>query len=369
MTNFLRLTSIVFAATFVLGSCSTPRGAALQSEVLRESTSEEASFQVVHMSRAVVPQVSNWPVTGWAGGYNWISKSRGPNSNMMRPGDSIALTIWDPQENSLLAPGNQKTTTIKGVVDPSGRLFVPYIGNVVLSGQTPDAAREQIQTALLPVAPSAQVQLTVEAGKRNSVDIVTGVATPGNYKLGDRNTTLLSVIAEGGGISAALRNPLVRLIRDGKTYEIRAEKLFSSDTFNPVLRGGDLIFVEADKRYFTALGASGAEEVVYFDTDEITTLEAMSLIGGLSDTRANPKGVLILRNYMEKSLRGDGSGPTHKDVIFAFDLTSADGLFAARSFKINPRDTIYVTESPVVAAQSVFRLIGTVFGLRNDLAN
>lgn len=321
------------------------------------------------MERSKLTQVNSWPVTGWAGGYTWMPQNRGPNSGVLRSGDRVTLTIWDPQENSLLAAGNQKATTINGVVSPDGTMFVPYIGAVTVNGQTPDAAREQIQNALLPVAPSAQVQLMVEAGKRNSVDLVTGVSRPGSYALADRNTTLLSMIAEGGGISATLRNPLVRLIRDGKTFEIRAERLFSDDAFNATLRGGDLIFVEADKRYFTALGASGREELLYFDTDEITTLEAMSLIGGLSDTRANPKGVLILRNYGANMLRSDGTGPTHQDVIFAFDLTSADGLFAARSFKINPKDTIYVTESPVVAAQSVFRLIGTVFGLGNELSN
>jgi polysaccharide export outer membrane protein len=51
-----------------------------------------------------------------------------------------------------------------------------------------------------------------------------------------------------------------------------------------------------------------------------------------------------------------------KQVIFTFDLTSADGLFAARKFKINPNDTILATESPVNVTRKVLSLVGAVFG-------
>lgn len=370
MAALLRLTALLITAAVAVAGCSTPRGAALQSEVLKNGNSEEtATFQVVHMSRSELPRVAKWPATGWAGGYNWIGKGKGSDSGVLRSGDGVSLVIWDPQENSLLASGSEKSTKIETVVSSDGMIFVPFIGEVQVSGQTPEDARAQIQSALAPVAPSAQVQLGVTAGKRNSVDLVTGVARPGQYPLVDRNSTLLSLIAESGGIDSNLRNPLVRLIRGGNTYEIRSDRLFSDSSYNPILRGGDMVFVEPDRRYFTALGATGKEELVYFSADNITVIEAMSQIGGLSDTRADPKGVMILRSFPSAALRQDGSGPTHSDVIFVFDLTSADGLFAARKFAIQPKDTVYVTESPVVAAQSVFRLVGTVFGLADRLSN
>jgi len=52
-----------------------------------------------------------------------------------------------------------------------------------------------------------------------------------------------------------------------------------------------------------------------------------------------------------------------QQVVFTFDLTSADGLFAARNFRINPNDTVLATESPITMAQTVFSLVGTAFGL------
>lgn len=50
-------------------------------------------------------------------------------------------------------------------------------------------------------------------------------------------------------------------------------------------------------------------------------------------------------------------------MVFAFDLTSADGLFAARKFEIEPGDTVLATESPVNNARTILGLVGTTFGL------
>lgn len=361
-----RLAALLLALSLVAG-CTLPRGAALSSEVLKEQDSETPTFSVVPVSRANVDLIDGWPSTGWSGGYHWLSgATRGPSSPLIRAGDLVDLTIWDNQDNSLLIPNGQKTVEMKGlVVSSGGTIFVPYVDEVVIRNMTPADARRKIQEALAPIAPSAQVQLALQAGQSNSVDLVSGVGRPGSYPLSDRNGTILSLIAQGGGIDAKLRNPLVRVIRDGKTYEVRADRLFSEARLNVVLRGNDQVVIEEDDRYFTALGATGSEKLVYFDKEKITTLEALSMIGGLSDSRANPKGVLILREYSPRALRTDGKGPALPQVVFTFDLTSADGLFAARKFRVNPGDTVLATESPVTAARTVFGLIGSAFGLVN----
>ena len=365
--QFPKLAMVLLGLT-VLSACSTPRGAALQSEVLRGQNDENAEFQVVEVTRNSVSQVAHWPPTGWPGSYLWLPNSSGANSPLIASGDKISLVIWDPQNNSLIATEGERSVALPNLtVSPEGTLFVPYVGDVAVRGKTPSQVRQEIETALAPTVPSAQVQLTVDVGRLNSVDIVTGVGRAGPYPLMDRNTTILSLIAQAGGIATNLRNPLVRLIRGGKTYEIRAESLFSDGSKNVLMKGGDKVFVEEDRRYFTALGAAGSEELIYFDREEVSAMEALSLIGGLVDSRADPKGILILRNYTSKSLRPDDSGPQKTQVVFTIDLTSAAGLFAARSFMINPKDTILVTESPMVAASSIMGLFGSVFGLRSQL--
>lgn len=353
-----------------LASCSLPRGAAIQNEILRDQQTEELPFAVVPVTQRNLAAVESWPATGWRGGYHWLSNGRGPSSNIIRPGDQVDLVIWDSQENSLLTALEQKSVDISGlVVSPAGSIYVPYVEEVVVSGMTPDQAREAVQGRLEPIVPSAQVQLKLEAGKRNSVDVVRGVAQPGSYPMPGRDYTILSLISEAGGVAPDMRNPLVRLIRGANTYEIPADALFSDASKNIVLRGDDKVIIEEDDRYFISLGAAQKEELVYFEKETITALEAVSIVGGLSDYTADPKGVLILREYEPTQIRTDGGGPSREQIVFTLDLTSADGLFAARNFEVNPKDTVLATESPVNAARTVFGILGSLVGLTTQIQN
>lgn len=351
-----------------LSACSLPRGAALSSEILQEKGAEQPSYSVIHVTRSNMAGLATWPATGWTGRYHWLRNSRGPNSPVIRAGDRLSLVVWDNQENSLLAADTKKLVNMDNlVVSSAGTIFVPYLDNISVVGKTPTQARDLIQEEILSISPLAQVQLSFTSGKQNSVDLVTGVAKPGTYPLPDRNYSILSLLASGGGIAPKLRNPQVRLIRGGKTYETPAEVLFSDATKNITLRGNDKVLVQEDKRYFTALGATGRESLIYFDKENITTIEALSMIGGLSDARADLKGVLVLREYPTRALRSDGKGPEMQQVIFVFDLTNADGLFASRNFMVNPKDTILATESPVVKTRTILSLIGATIGIANNL--
>ena len=349
-----------------LTACTLPRGAALQSEIAQAQNDPESDFAIEAVTRENLTYLKTWPETGWTGHYHWFKAQRGPQSKTIRTGDMINLTIWDSQTNSLLTGVEQKQAPISKLeVSPAGEIFVPYVGDVRVSGMTPDAAREEIQRQLEPIAPSAQLQLSVAPGTRNTVDLVGGVASPGSYPLPNQNYSLLSLIARGGGISPQLKHPIVQLTRGTHKFEIPAEALFADPRKNVTLRGEDKVIITEDDRYFIALGATGSERQVFFQQEEITALEALSLLGGVQDARANLQGILILREYAEKDLREDTSGPSKAQTIFVLDLTSADGLFAARNFEIHPEDTVLATESPITSVRTVFGLLGSAIGIRN----
>jgi polysaccharide export outer membrane protein len=351
-----------------LTACSLPRGAAVQSEVLREQSAAQPTFQVIEVTRNNVPGLASWTTSSWSGHSYWPETSHGSNTSTIRTGDRIDVTIWDSQDNSLLTNPGQRFTEIKGVeVDPQGSVFLPYVNKVGIRGLTASGARTKIQERLGPILPSAQVQLSVQKGRDHAIDIVGGVAKPGAYPMPSRNYNILSLLADAGGVLNNLRNPQVRLLRGSKTYEISADQLTSDGSKNALLYPRDTVIVEADDRSFTALGASGVENLIYFPKDYISALESISLMGGLSDARADPKGVLVLREYSASALRLDGTGPTQQQVVFTLDLTSADGLFAARKFYIQPGDTILATESPITSAQTIFRLIGAVLGVSSQV--
>jgi polysaccharide export outer membrane protein len=346
--------------------CNPPKGAPQASQILKGAQDETADFVVVPITRASLGEIADWPgndsdVSGVSG---WISRSRGPASNLIAPGDRLDLTVWESGESSLLSVPGQKIVALPGVtVSPDGTIFLPYADKVYVANMTTDEARMAVQTKLDPIVPSAQVMITHTPGRKSTVDLVSGVAAPGTYPLPDRDFTVLGLLALGGGIPPALENPQVRLQRDGKLYGISAEKLLKDPKLDTTLRGGDKVYVETDERYFLALGAAGREAPVTFPHDRVTALEALSLSGGLVDTRADAKGILILRDYPAKAVRSDGTGPSKDRVVFVIDLTSADGLFSAGEFHIHNKDVVVVTESPVTATASVLGVLGAAIGV------
>ncbi|MGB1033438.1 MAG: polysaccharide biosynthesis/export family protein [Primorskyibacter sp.] len=346
-----------------------PRSAALETEILRQTDADAPAFQVVEVTRTALPALSQWPQTRLTRGEGWINTHRGIASSVIKAGDRLTLTIWDSQANSLLTSEGQKSVAMSNLrVAPNGTIFIPYTGTIDVGGLTPTSARARVQSRLEPIVPSAQVQLALQEGQRNSVHLVSGVPAPGTYPLPSREYTILSLISAGGGVSGALRNPRVRLLRQGRTYEIQAQRLMGSGRYDTVLQGGDKVIIEEDRRSFTALGATGTQDVIFFPKDRLSVIEALSLMGGLSADRANPEGVLVLREYPNSQV-GRNQGPQRPYVVFAINLTTADGIFSARGFKVQPGDTVLATESPINAAQTIFGLIGSAFGLGNQLAN
>lgn len=366
----LRKPVLLFGMLLSLVACSLPRGAAINTEVLQESQQENPSFQVVPVTRETTPMIKSWPATGWEGHYHWFSSDNGPDSSAIQTGDILTIVVWDNQDNSLLAGLESKMTELPPMeVSPTGKVFMPYVGDVTVRGLTQPDARNRLQEAMVEIAPSAQVQLSVMPGRNNSVDLVSGVGSPGRYPLENRNTKILTALAMGGGLSKDLRHPLVRLQRSGKTYETRADALLEDASRNVRLRGGDQISIVEDDRSFNVLGAAQRESLIYFDKEQMTAMEALSAMGGILDARANPKGILVLREYEPEQLALGHLGPDMQQVVFTIDLTHADGLFAARQFYINPNDTLLATESPITSAQTILGLLGNVVGFSSTVNN
>ena len=355
---------LIIAGFVLLTACDLPQGAAVSGKILKGADSPDATFEVHSVTRETLPRLNDWPVKGQPNVQGWISRSRGPSDQMIEAGDMIDLSIWDNEASSLLMQPQQKVVAMKGMtVSQKGTVFLPYLDEVYIAKMSPDQARETIQQKLIGIIPSAQVQLSLVAGRKNSVDLVSGVARPGNFVMPDRDFTILGLLAQGGGVSDKLVNPQMRLMRDGKLYGVSMDRLLANPSLDTTLRGGDKVYVEDDSRYFLALGAAGKEAQVGFPTDAVSALDAMSLIGGVNDARGNPKGILILRDFGTEQLRSDGTGPEKERVVFVIDLTTADGLFSAGKFQVQDRDLVLVTESPINSASTVISLVYGALGI------
>lgn len=366
------LAPVLGLVLLVAGCESFPRGSGLQSEVLKEAQAAGKSaasdalpeeFAVEPITRENLGRYSGWPAKIQTRSYSW-PKGAGGEARGINPGDEIAISIWVSEENSLLTPPGERVAKLpEMVVSPSGQVFLPYVGQIKIGGRSQEKARELVEAAYAEVVPSAQVQLATVEGRESSASVVSGVAKPGSYPLSDSGVTVLDMLALASGVPEAIDNPQVRLQRGDTTYGISLDRVLKDTELNIAVRGGDRLFVEADERYFLSLGAAGKRDQHYFPQDRVTALDALSIIGGLAADRADAQGILILRAYNYDDVRADGSGPRNARTIFTIDLTSADGLFSAGEFEVQPGDLVYITESPLLGTRNALTLIASIFGL------
>lgn len=359
----------IFCGLMLAGCDMLPRGAGLQSEVLAAQDTVDAQgrpeFAVETVTRDNLAIFARWPNVNTEH-LHWIERVDQPNNRIIAADDMLTVTIWSTEENGLLLSPGQRSVVLPDLrVSSSGRVFLPYIGEQRVAGMSPERARAKIEEAYLTVSSSVQVLVSVSEGRARTASIIGGVASPGAFPLTDNDVTILDLLSQAGGISPGLNNPQVRMQRNGRLFGISADRLLNSPGLNTTLQGGDRVFVESDSRTFLSLGAAGSEAVHDFPKDHVTALEALSLIGGVSDARADAQGILILRRYPARTVTQDRSGPDHPRTVFTLDLTTADGLFSANQFHIQPGDLVYASESPLLIANSIFGVLGSVLRLSN----
>lgn len=368
---------LALTACALLAGCSLPRSAGFQSEVLAAANTNVApegqepayDFVVFEVNSETLPQLQAWPDRN-VSALPWLDTGVQPSSLLIAAGDLVQVTVWDAEENSFFTGAGQRVTPLQQTeVSETGQIFVPYIGELTVAGMSPDQARATIEQELMRTIPSVQVQLLVEPGRRNSANLVSGVGAVGLVPLANRNVRLLELLSQAGGVNPTFVNPQVRVTRAGRTYGIALQRLLDDPALDPAVRGGDRIMVIPEERQFLAMGATGSTAIFDFPDGDLSALQAMATIGGISGATANPKGILIMREY-DPSEVGDGvSAPPQERVVFTMDLTTADGLFSAGKFKMQDGDLVYATESAIVPALALFRLVNTVRGNIAGLSN
>ena len=118
--------------------------------------------------------------------------------------------------------------------------------------------------------------------------------------------------------------------------------------------------MEQDTRAYTALGATGAQARVPFETQNLSAIEAIAQVGGLLASSADPTGVFVMRNEPEEVAeqvlgRNDLEGAQR--LVYVLNLTEPNGMFMARDFVIRDGDTLYVTEAPFTQWSKVISAI------------
>lgn len=149
----------------------------------------------------------------------------------------------------------QPDLTVSGRIDPSGRLRMPLVGDVQLSGLTVPEAQELIARAYRDgeFLRHPHVSVRLESPAPREVLISGQVRSPGAYPLPAESTmTLLDLVARAGGLTEIARGGDVSRTRVGPNGQKIVEKFDvasltrgKGDTRSPtlVLQPGDIVFV------------------------------------------------------------------------------------------------------------------------------
>lgn len=359
----------LFAMVASTAACGLPRSGPSKSEIFKGSILRDGNAFVVTVNQRVTRATSVVPAFGFSSGFRNAGVM---GSDTINAGDTLGLTIFENvRDDPLLGNTGQRVSALNEVqVDGQGFIFVPYAGRIKAAGQTPEGLRNAITRKLDAQTPDPQVTVQRLAGDGSTVSVQGAVGANGVYAIERPTRTLSAMIARAGGVSIDPEVAIIRVTRGNQTGKVWLQDLRSNPAVDIALRPGDQITVERDTRAFVAMGATGAQSRVQFETQTLTAIEALAIVGGLNTNLADPTGVFVFRNepaeianavLNRKDLRGD------QRVVYVLDLTQPTGMFEARDFIVRDGDTVYVTEAPYVQWQKTLSVITGTAGAANTL--
>ena len=361
----------LLATVAMVASCGLPRSGPNKREIYRGSVEKRGDAHIV----TVTPAVSRVTAVQPSFGFSDTFQNAGlMGSDTISAGDTLGVTVFENvKDDPLLGNTGQRVSALSEIqVDGQGFIYIPYAGRIKAAGQTPEGLRQAITRQLEDQTPDPQITVTRLAGDGATVSIAGQAGANGVYPIEPGTRTLGAMLAQSGGVTIDPAVAIVRVTRGGATGKIWLQDLYENPSLDIALRPGDQIVIEEDSRSFTALGATGTQNRVPFESATLSALEAIATVGGLSTYSANPKGVFVLREETEaiaNAVLGRTDLVGDQRVVYVLDLTEPTGLFEARDFQIRDGDTLYVTEAPFVQWQKTLSAITGTTGAASNLAS
>ena len=337
----------MIVALAVMSSCGLPQVGPNKRQIYQGSVQKNGDAFIVSVNERVTRATAVTEALGFSEAFKNASTL---GSDTIRPGDILGLTIWENVDDGLLSSEGTSATLLEEIqVDGNGFIFVPYAGRIRVAGNSPEAIRRIITQKLALQTPDPQVQVRRVAGDGSTVSLIGSIGSQGAIAIERPTRTLSTMLARAGGVTISPEIAQITVLRGKERGKIWFQDLYDHPELDIALRGGDRILVEEDSRAFTALGATGGQSRVFFETQNLSALEAIAQVGGLNAATADPKGIFIFRNEpaeVANVVMGRNDLQGAQRLVYVLDLTQPNGMFQARDFVIRDGDTLYVTEAP-----------------------
>jgi polysaccharide biosynthesis/export protein len=209
------------------------------------------------------------------------------------PGDMLRINVFrNPDLNT------------EARVTPQGTILFPLIGDVRVSGMSPQQVGNLIADKLRAGKYVVNPEVSVSMAQVNSrqVSVLGNVTRPGRYPIDNVNSKLTDFIAAAGGVAAPGSDTVTVLSnQDGKAVKVDVDlaQMFREGNLanNMALHPGDTIFVHRAPVVYVygEVQKAGA----YRLEPKMTVMQAIAMGGGLTP-RGTERGIRIHRRSGEQ---------------------------------------------------------------------
>ena len=293
-------------------------------------------------------------------------------SRTVGPGDVLEVSIWEAAPATLFsvaAPAgsdtistSKPTTLPEQPINDEGFIYVPFAGRIPASGKTLQEIAEEIVRRLKGKANQPEAIVRMTRNFSSNATVVGEVNLSTRVPLVPGNEKLLDALAAAAGVRQPVNKMTIQVTRAENVYSLPLETIIRDPKQNVPLLPGDVVTALFQPYSFTALGATGKNEEVNFETQGITLAQALARSGGMIDSRSNARGVFIFRLAPKCALpwphepvmtTPDGLVP----VVFRIDLSDPQSFFLIQSFPIENRDVLYVSNAPITEIEKALTVI------------
>jgi polysaccharide export outer membrane protein len=370
----------------VLANCGLPQSGPSTATVRDQYLGKGADVGIIDINRGAIDAMSGRPVDVLT---QHFEDRRPPAELRIGTGDALDVTIYEAAAGGLFAVAdstNARSGTVRGtqlpsqVVDQTGRITVPYCGDVAAAGKTPSEVAAAIVRGLRGKAIEPQVIVSISRNESNLVTISGEVGQGMRFPLRLNGDRLLDAIALAGGPRNPSYETFIRLTRGDQSASMLLQGIVTNSHENIYLRPGDDIFVYRQQPSFTVFGATGRNGQIPFGAEKLTMAEALAKSGGLLDNRADAAGVYVFRYEdadIYRRIKSPGAAPllapagtaaTRVPLVFHANLNAADAYMLTADFPMRDKDVIFVSNAPIADLQKAFGVVGHLFGATNPAA-
>lgn len=297
------------------------------------------------------------------------------NPDAVGLGDVLEITLWEAPPAVLFggainSAGSGQAQVVKlpeQIVGSNGTVSIPFLGNLRVSGMTPQQIQERIVGGLRRKANQPQALVRVVQNNSGNATVIRAGSSK-RLPLTAQRERVLDAVAAVGGVVENVQDVSLQLTRGNRVRTVALEQVTADPRQNIVLRAGDILTMQSKPLSFTALGAVGKNQQFHFAAKGMNLGEALGQMGGLLDRRSDPRGVFVFRYrplhdlpYEEQNEwreRGYEHG-MEVPVVYRVDLTDPQSMFWLQRFPMQDKDVVYVSNAPVSEFNKFLQLLFT----------